>query len=130
AWSMIVPPSSPRRPVRATEGDRGPLHRGGRRPPTVAAVRARGGTPRVLGRTGPARATEPTDPAIPIDHSRTPVPPAPAAPASPRSRAGDEVEAASPARPPTPGRRTGVLPRAPGGGSARRRAEGRWEPVS
>src|SRR5690606_38657131 len=107
----------------------GALPRGGHRPPTVAAERARGGTPRVLGRTGPARVT---------DHSRTPVPPAPAAPASPRSRAGG-APASPPARPPTPwapipgpptsgpstpGRRTDALPRAPGGVRARRQRKG------
>ena len=101
----LLPSPPPRGPVRTAEGDRGASHRGGHRPPTDAAARARGATPRVLGRTGPAPHA---------DHPRAPVPHAPAAPVSP-SRAGGITRSVPPARPASSGRRTGVPARAPDG---------------
>lgn len=78
------------------EGAPGTFRPGTRRPPPPAADAVPGGTPRVLGRTGPSRPPAHGNPA----HRRTPAPHAPAAPALPRGRVGGAVpDAAGPDRP-------------------------------
>ncbi|WP_344907269.1 hypothetical protein [Actinomadura meridiana] len=94
-----LPRLSPHGPVRTAEGVHGASHPGRHRPPTGAVAGTRGGTPRVLGRTGPT--------GFPADRIRVPAPHTPAASASPIGRAHGIVQSC---RRPGPGHHPGAIP--------------------